>query len=54
VLTTELADVVSANVVGMAGGTLFRFWSYRRFVFRPSIVTDQTSRVTDHADLGAK
>ncbi|NJC81203.1 GtrA family protein [Planosporangium mesophilum] len=34
VFTTQLADVISANVVGMAGGTLFRFWSYRRFVFR--------------------
>jgi putative flippase GtrA len=33
VFTSRLADVVSANVVGMAGGTLFRFWSYRRFVF---------------------
>jgi putative flippase GtrA len=34
VLTTEVADVISANVVGMAFGTLFRFWSYRRFVFK--------------------
>jgi putative flippase GtrA len=34
VFTSQLADVVSANVVGMAMGTLFRFWSYRRFVFR--------------------
>jgi putative flippase GtrA len=34
VFTTQLADVISANVVGMVGGTLFRFWSYRRFVFR--------------------
>ena len=33
VFTTELADIVSANVVGMALGTLFRFWSYRKFVF---------------------
>jgi len=34
VFRTQLADIVSANVVGMAFGTLFRFWSYRRFVFR--------------------
>lgn len=34
VLTSHLADVVSANVVGMVLGTLFRFWSYRRFVFQ--------------------
>lgn len=31
--TSPLADNISANVVGMAFGTLFRFWSYRRFVF---------------------
>ncbi|WP_239075278.1 GtrA family protein [Planosporangium flavigriseum] len=41
VFTTELADIISANVVGMAGGTLFRFWSYRRFVFRVHSVTDR-------------
>jgi putative flippase GtrA len=34
VLTTKFADVVSANVVGMFFGTMFRFWSYRRFVFK--------------------
>jgi putative flippase GtrA len=28
-----LADNLSKNGVGMALGTLFRFWSYRRFVF---------------------
>lgn len=31
---TPLADVVAANVVGLGAGTSFRFWSYRRFVFR--------------------
>jgi len=36
-LTSRLADNISANVVGLALGTAFRFWSYRRFVFdRPS------------------
>ena len=34
-LTSRLADNISANVVGLALGTLFRFWSYRRFVFAP-------------------
>lgn len=33
VFRTPLADNISANVVGVALGTLFRFWSYRRFVF---------------------
>lgn len=28
-----IADNISANVVGLAAGTMFRFWSYRRFVF---------------------
>ena len=32
-LTSRLADNISANVVGLALGTLVRFWSYRRFVF---------------------
>lgn len=32
-LTSRLADNVSANGVGLALGTAFRFWSYRRFVF---------------------
>lgn len=31
---SSLADVVAKNVVGLALATSFRFWSYRRFVFR--------------------
>lgn len=31
--TSTLADNISANLVGMALGTVFRFWSYRKFVF---------------------
>lgn len=33
VFRTRLAYNVAKSVVGMALGTLFRFWSYRRFVF---------------------
>jgi putative flippase GtrA len=33
VLQSRLADNISAQIVGTAFGTLFRFWSYRRFVF---------------------
>ena len=33
-LTSPLADNISANVVGLALGMIFRFWSYRTFVFR--------------------
>lgn len=31
--TSPLADNISANVIGLGLGTLFRFWSYRKFVF---------------------
>ena len=33
-LQSPLADNISGQFVGTALGTLFRFWSYRRFVFR--------------------
>jgi putative flippase GtrA len=33
-LTSALADNISANVVGLALGTTFRFFAYRRWVFR--------------------
>jgi dolichol-phosphate mannosyltransferase len=32
--TSQLADNVSANVIGLGLGAVFRFWTYRRFVFR--------------------
>jgi len=32
--SSALADNVSANVVGAVLGTLFRFWLFRRFVFK--------------------
>ena len=32
--TSRLADNISANVVGLALGAVFRFWAYKRFVFR--------------------
>lgn len=39
-LTSRLADNISANVVGLALGTAFRFWSYRTFVFGEPSVED--------------
>ncbi|MDG4822845.1 GtrA family protein [Asanoa sp. WMMD1127] len=33
VFQTALADNISGQFIGTAVGTLFRFWSYRRFVF---------------------
>ncbi len=32
-LTSALADNISANVIGLALGTAFRFWAYRTYVF---------------------
>ncbi|MFD0519945.1 GtrA family protein [Paractinoplanes durhamensis] len=53
-LQTPLADNISGQLVGTAVGTLFRFWSYRRFVFRdttppirpPRGSTPATTRLT--------
>lgn len=45
---SPLADNISANVVGLALGTLFRFWSYRRWVF-PAL-PDDVSPETRAAD----
>jgi len=33
IFQTTLVDNLSGQFVGTAAGTLFRFWSYRRFVF---------------------
>lgn len=43
-LTSPLADNISANVVGLALGTMFRFWSYRRWVFPAIPLTEITQR----------
>ncbi len=32
-LQSALADNISANIIGVGFGTLFRFWAYRRWVF---------------------
>ena len=42
-LTSPLADNISANVVGLVLGTIFRFWSYRTFVF-PALPDDPAAR----------
>ena len=38
-LQSPLADNISANVIGLGLGTLFSFWSYRRWVF-PEVPDD--------------
>ena len=40
--TSRLADNLSANVVGLALGTAFRFWAYRRFVFPAPLAVAST------------
>lgn len=50
---SALADNISANVVGLGLGTLFRFWSYRRYVFpHSSDVSDVTHSERDQVVPG--
>jgi putative flippase GtrA len=46
-LHSALADNISANVVGLGLGTLFRFWSYRKWVFREEIALDEVDEAPD-------
>jgi putative flippase GtrA len=43
-LTGPVADNISANVIGLGLGTIFRFWSYRKWVFPndPQAAEDET------------
>ena len=51
-LDTPLADNISANVVGLVLGTLFRFWSYRRWVF-PEVPDDPADRELAERDAAS-
>lgn len=42
-LDSPIADNISANVIGLSLGTLFRFWSYRKWVF-PALPDDSAER----------
>lgn len=48
-LHTALADNISANFIGLGLGTLFRFWSYRRWVFREEIALDEAEHAIERA-----
>ncbi|MDQ3485012.1 MAG: GtrA family protein [Actinomycetota bacterium] len=54
-LRSPLADNISANVVGLVFGMVFRFWGYRTFVFKrhpdeePLDLTGAIVEVTEHA-----
>lgn len=52
-LNSPLADNISANVVGLALGTLFRFWSYRRWVF-PAVEQDGTEQSREDEELAER
>ncbi len=47
-LNSALADNISANVIGVGLGTLFRFWSYRRWVFPAADEEAEVSGATLH------
>lgn len=46
-LDSLIADNVSANIVGVGLGTLFRFWSYRKWVFPDSSQVHDVTRGHD-------
>lgn len=46
VFQTLIADNIAANLVGTVLGTLFRFWSYRRFVFVGPAAQDAPEVIT--------
>jgi putative flippase GtrA len=50
---SPLADNISGQFVGTAVGTLFRFWSYRRFVFGDTVVADPAQPAPLTAPTGA-
>ncbi len=46
-LDSVLADNISANVIGLGLGTVFRFWSYRKWVFPAQ--ADEVEPIEDRA-----
>lgn len=52
-LTSRLADNISANVVGLALGTVSRYVTYKRFVFATP-PTDMASVAQTRTDLPAR
>ncbi|MET0423589.1 MAG: GtrA family protein [Actinoplanes sp.] len=48
-LQSPLADNISGQLVGTAAGTLFRFWSYRRFVFPDTEIPPAEPNVTSQS-----
>ena len=51
VLQGRVADNISGQFIGTGFGTLFRFWSYRRFVFRDNAVEEPAEAAPDVTSL---
>lgn len=49
--TSPLADNIAANVIGLGLGTLFRFWSYRKFVFPEIDDEEEKHRLMETAKI---
>lgn len=49
-LRSPLADNISGQLVGTAFGTLFRFWSYRRFVFQGTAAVSELAEEPQPGD----
>ena len=46
-LRSALADNIAGNGVGLALGTLFRFWAYKTFVFRQELAEELAEELED-------
>jgi hypothetical protein len=44
-LTQDVADFVSGQIIGVLLGMAFRWWAFRRFVFPHENVRRQTTKV---------
>jgi hypothetical protein len=46
-LTQEIADFVSGQIIGVLAGMAFRWWAFRRFVFPDEGVRRQVPAAAD-------
>jgi len=52
--TSRLADNISANVIGLGLGAVFRFWTYKHFVFRAVAAPGSASRLRQERPEGVE
>ena len=53
IMQSKIADNISGQLIGTALGTLFRFWSYKRFVFRAPGESPDAVTVVPEAETSA-